>query len=86
MIGSDPSSSSSGSSKKASSRDFAQLLQEARELVLQCRAAPSLLTGMYDELMVPPMQRGLAQLEQASSALASSTSVVGGPSSRGYII
>lgn len=70
--------------KKPSSPDFNQLLQDARELVLQCRAAPSLVTGMYDELMLPPVQRGLSQLEQASSALASSASVVGGPSSRGY--
>lgn len=77
MIGSDKTSTSNPSS------DFSRLLRDARELVMQCRAAPRLGTGTYDELMVPPLQRGMEQIREASADLAASASVI--PSSRGYM-
>lgn len=72
--------SSTETSTPSNSSNVAQLLREARELVMQCRAAPSLSTGMYDEMMVAPVTRGIGQLEAASARLASEVSTA--PSSR----
>ncbi len=80
MIGND-----SEKKNESTSANLSHLLQSARELVLQCRAAPSLSTGMYDELIAPPLQRPLDQLFDASTRLANSTSVLGGSSPRAYI-
>lgn len=77
MIGATPSSSSSSKQD-----EFADLLREARELVMQCRAAPSLSTGMYPDMLVPPLQRGLDQVLEASARLPST--LVGTASARGY--
>jgi hypothetical protein len=74
-----------GSSTRNSSEQprVTQLLREARELVMQCRAAPSLSTGLYDEMLVAPVTRGFGQLEAASAQLASAVSTA--PSSRAYL-
>lgn len=74
--------STTEASAPSNSSNVAQLLREARELVMQCRAAPSLSTGMYDEMMVAPVTRGIGQLEAASARLASEVSTA--PSSRAY--
>ena len=71
-----------GATMTTSKKDeFADLLREAQELVMQCRAAPSLSTGMYPDLLVPPLQRGLSQIQEASSRLPST--LVGTASARG---
>lgn len=75
-------STAAPSSSTNSSNNVAQLLRDARELVMQCRAAPSLTTGMYDEMLVAPVTRGIGQLEAASARLASEVSTA--PSSRAY--
>jgi len=59
---------------------FDDLLRDAREMMIQCRAAPSLSTGMYDEMMLPALQRGPEQIQAASSRL---PSTLIGASSRG---
>lgn len=61
--------------------DFDDLLRDSREMMIQCRAAPSLSTGMYDEMMLPTLQRGPEQIQVASSRL---PSTLIGASSRGY--
>lgn len=82
MLGRPETDSTASASTTNSTNNVAQLLRDARELVMQCRAAPSLTTGMYDEMMVAPVTRGIGQLEAASARLASEVSTA--PSSRAY--
>lgn len=54
---------------------LSELLREAQEVVLQCRASPGTGTGsgMYDELMIPPLQRSLDQILDDSARLSAAT-------------
>jgi len=83
----DPSSNTNTNPSNPNPPSLSQLLREAQELVMQCRAAPSLATGMYDEtLLAVGVQRGVEQMREESVRLAAEVCVIGGPSSsRGYI-
>lgn len=69
--------------KKGNPADLTQLLQDARELVGQCTFGVPTMTasGMYDELMIPRLQRGLEQLRDVSADLAAKSSLL---APRGY--
>lgn len=83
-LSSTPMSTAAATTNSPAQPRVTQLLREARELVMQCRAAPSLSTGLYDEMLVAPVTRGIGQLEAASAQLASAVSTA--PSSRAYLI